>query len=141
MASIPGMPIDYGTTWAKANYAAMQRADGICQRCGSKAEHVHHIIPIRLFEFPDDGNTEDNLIAVCIPCHREEHRLLRLAIPVNPLLSFRVEPAIMQEVERYWRYETKHRHLSDAARELLEAGLAVMAERRATPVPPPEATP
>lgn len=42
---------------------------------------------------------------------------------VKPLLSFRIEQSFMDRLDRHWRLHTKHRHLSDAARQLLEQAL------------------
>lgn len=136
--------VKYGSSWPKAQAAAMQRSGGVCQRCKeSKAQHVHHLLPIRYFEHPDDANFDSNLIAVCRSCHTEEHRTLAAALPLLDLLegqrnaldgitlNLRVSPELLGQVERYWRFETSHRHLSDAARELLEAGIEVMRQRRA----------
>ena len=37
----------------------------ICQYCGEKAEHVHHLIPIVV----GGDNRENNLIPLCMKCH------------------------------------------------------------------------
>jgi predicted HNH restriction endonuclease len=47
----------------------------ICQSCGSEGDElwleVHHIIPVREFEIPEEANTMDNLILLCRGCHVE----------------------------------------------------------------------
>lgn len=46
----------------------MARSRGQCERCGGRAEHVHHLTYERLGD-------EDlcDLQALCIECHRLEH--------------------------------------------------------------------
>lgn len=41
----------------------------------------------------------------------------------RPLLAFRVDRQFHDRLDRYWRLHTRHRHLSDAARALLEEAL------------------
>jgi len=51
-----------------------------CQDCGmSNGEHlekynrkleVHHIIPRKEFEDMEKADRDDNLVTLCIPCHR-----------------------------------------------------------------------
>jgi 5-methylcytosine-specific restriction endonuclease McrA len=33
--------------------------------------HVHHIIPLREFDEPEEANTLSNLVTVCTSCHGE----------------------------------------------------------------------
>ena len=64
--------------WAKAVKAVWRRDKGICQRCGLKAEglyrgvrfHIHHVAPFEIREKRADKN---NLVLLCISCHRWVH--------------------------------------------------------------------
>lgn len=58
--------------WAKAD-AAIRRARGACERCGRPAQEVHHKTYERLF-----CELDDDLEALCVRCHRLEHRRLSL---------------------------------------------------------------
>ncbi|MFC7227654.1 HNH endonuclease [Salinirubellus salinus] len=69
-------PSEYYTTgWIAARRAALERDDHTCQRCGIAAEdaeqplEVHHITPVRTFEYPVDAHLLDNLVTLCRPCH------------------------------------------------------------------------
>jgi 5-methylcytosine-specific restriction endonuclease McrA len=47
--------------------------DKTCQHCGINGRlHVHHIIPFRMFSDIAWANADDNLVALCPPCHRRE---------------------------------------------------------------------
>ena len=59
--------------WGSFREYVLKRDDYKCV-CGSKAEEVHHIVPIY------KGGEEfdiDNCISLCHGCHMEEHRKLR----------------------------------------------------------------
>ena len=51
--------------WRKVRAAVMARSGGECQRCGSPASHVDHVIP------KHKGGTDElfNLQALCSGCH------------------------------------------------------------------------
>ncbi len=59
--------------WRAKADAAMRRARGFCERCGRPAQEVHHKTYERLF-----CERDDDLEALCAPCHRMEHRRLSL---------------------------------------------------------------
>jgi 5-methylcytosine-specific restriction endonuclease McrA len=48
-----------------------------CQKCGKHEEehdtelHVHHIVPLREFDEPEEANTPTNLVTVCPTCHAD----------------------------------------------------------------------
>jgi hypothetical protein len=75
--------------WEKHRKKALERDEHQCQICGLSNEehkekfgrgiHVHHIIPIRIFEDPEDANGLNNLITLCQPHHNEWE-----GIPVSP---------------------------------------------------------
>lgn len=69
-----GHPRYYGTDWPEVRKKVIER-DEECQRCGSEEDlQVHHIIPLRIFNHPDDANFMENLITLCHTCHMlEEH--------------------------------------------------------------------
>jgi hypothetical protein len=54
--------------WRKRRDGAMERAGWRCERCGERAEHVHHRSYERVFE-----ERPEDLEAVCGACHRHEH--------------------------------------------------------------------
>jgi hypothetical protein len=73
----------YGKTWKFVRREVMKRSGGVCERCHKKpAFHVHHRLPVRFFAVPDDANFLQNLMAVCIKCHRKEHREIRKNLPL-----------------------------------------------------------
>lgn len=59
----------YGSNWDWIRKRVLERDDDTCQVCHSQGSHVHHIIPIREFEDPEDGNYKENLITLCASCH------------------------------------------------------------------------
>lgn len=68
--------------WAKRN-AVMERAGGLCEKCGyHAAEHVHHLTYIRKY------NEElTDLIALCKTCHESIHQAKLAAIDRKPASS------------------------------------------------------
>lgn len=63
-------PIDYGKGW-KALADRIRQRDGMrCRNCGIADNlDVHHIIPFRKFDAPEEANDPDNLISLCPRCH------------------------------------------------------------------------
>lgn len=53
--------------WAKRN-AVMERARGLCERCGREAEQVHHLTYARKYD-----ERLDDLLAICGRCHNAIH--------------------------------------------------------------------
>jgi len=54
--------------WKEKREAIFEKSNGECERCGAPAEHVHHLTYDRL------GNEdEEDLEALCRPCHWKEH--------------------------------------------------------------------
>ena len=53
--------------------AAVERAAdviGVTKADLGRKPDVHHIIPVREFADPEDAHTVDNLICLCVTCHR-----------------------------------------------------------------------
>lgn len=72
----------YGQGWAKVRREALERDHYCCRVCQkSRADigrnpDVHHIIPVRVFIESDDfekedAHTLDNVVSLCIDCHRK----------------------------------------------------------------------
>ena len=66
----------YNNGWWPAKLAALDRDAHTCRVCGATRDDlernpdVHHIIPVREFADPEDAPTVDNLICLCVTCHR-----------------------------------------------------------------------
>ena len=68
----------YGSEWTKALEIAMESAQHLCQRCKKeRAVQVHHIIPVKSFENPNDAHYQENLLPVCCLCHKQIHREMK----------------------------------------------------------------
>lgn len=65
-----GPDIDYGDDWQEVREKVIER-DEICQKCDQAGGilDVHHIVPIRTFDEPEEANVMDNLILLCRSCH------------------------------------------------------------------------
>lgn len=68
---------DYGENWTRIRKKVHER-DKKCLKCGEEGSNtyldVHHIIPIREFDEPEEANTMSNLVLLCRPCHMKvEH--------------------------------------------------------------------
>jgi len=72
----------YGPEWAKKRLAALERDEYICQVCGNSegenSHHVHHKIPFKSFETPQEANRLENLTTVCPTCHRRVESAVRM---------------------------------------------------------------
>lgn len=71
-----GGSIDYGQKWWRIRREARRRDDHRCQHCGASREElgqnpdVHHLIPVREFDRPEEGHKLSNVITLCRSCHR-----------------------------------------------------------------------
>lgn len=71
-----GHPEYYGSQWPEKREEIRDRDGDVCQRCGDTmaelgiAPDVHHIIPVREFDDPNDAHTKENMIQLCKSCHR-----------------------------------------------------------------------
>ena len=73
---------DYGPHWAKQRQAALARDEYVCQVCGVAeghiSYHIHHKIPFKAFETPQEANRLSNLITVCPACHQRVESAVRI---------------------------------------------------------------
>lgn len=69
----------YHGGWSKIREEVKNRDGNRCVFCGhSQGQlHVHHKIPLRMFETPDKANRKENLITLCVPCHKKEEKTLK----------------------------------------------------------------
>lgn len=87
-----GGQVEYGDNWVKARRRALERDEFYCQICGlQKGEshiriEVHHIVPVRLFDQPEEANRLSNLVALCSRCHGKWE-----GMPVLPVTDYRPE--------------------------------------------------
>lgn len=64
-----------GENWQRVRRLVRDRDAYTCRRCGTPESdlntelHVHHIIPLREFDEPEEANTPTNLVSVCPSCH------------------------------------------------------------------------
>lgn len=63
------------TEWQQARLIKITSANGICEKCGSIGEEVHHVIHINSTNIEDINVTlnQENLVLLCKKCHNEEH--------------------------------------------------------------------
>lgn len=76
-----GSPDYYGENWPKERRRALNRDEYSCQVCEMARNehyaqfetdlHVHHKLPIRTFNEPEDANYPENLVTVCQTHHNE----------------------------------------------------------------------
>ena len=75
-------PNHYGPGWDRLRLQIRLRDRYTCQMCGKtengKTFHVHHKIPFRQFQNPEEANRPDNLITLCSNCHQLAETNLRM---------------------------------------------------------------
>lgn len=64
-----------GTAWKKARESYMMAVNYTCERCGRRAEMVHHktYLTAENIQNPDISLSFDNFEALCDRCHQHEH--------------------------------------------------------------------
>lgn len=72
--------INYGEGWPQQRKKALKRDNYTCRACGmTRDEHrseygldisVHHIVPVRDFEKPEEAHSLENLVTACASCHK-----------------------------------------------------------------------
>lgn len=72
-------------TWKVERARAMAKTGGMCTKCPSKADVVHHKIPVCVS--PELQYTQSNLEPLCTPCHRKEHPDINPALFTTRLLT------------------------------------------------------
>lgn len=62
--------------WAKTREYIFNKYHGLCNKCGSPGEEVHHIIWLspKNIDIPEIALGEDNLVLLCRNCHVGIHR-------------------------------------------------------------------
>jgi len=69
---------EYGHTWPRMREKALERDEYECQVCGAEEQlHVHHKLPVRTFEDPDEAHYMVNLVTCCVSCHPKLDRISR----------------------------------------------------------------
>lgn len=66
----------YGSNWYYIRKAVLSYYDNTCQKCEIKSDilNVHHCIPFKYFQNPEEANVFDNLIPLCKKCHNKVHK-------------------------------------------------------------------
>lgn len=82
----------YGPDWSRIRTEVIEEAGLECEICGQSREehykengfdlHVHHVKKIKNFDDLNQANSLDNLICVCVSCHRKWE-----GVPVVPVGS------------------------------------------------------
>ena len=74
-----GISVTYGENWKKQRCLTRERDKNICRICLKSKEQndnlnmdVHHIIPFKLFKNYKEANRIENLISLCLSCHRKQ---------------------------------------------------------------------
>lgn len=57
--------------WKLLRESVLRESDYKCEECKSVAQAIHHIIPIDLR--PDLQLDKNNIMAICMKCHRMKH--------------------------------------------------------------------
>lgn len=75
-------PNQYGPRWESIRRLVRARDQFTCQVCGAveqgAAHHVHHIVPFRNFQNPEQAHRLDNLITLCPGCHQRAETSVRM---------------------------------------------------------------
>lgn len=75
-------PNDYGPNWQELRRLVLARDGNTCQLCHHVDQpnffHVHHIVPFRSFQRPEDANALENLSTLCPNCHRRVEESVRI---------------------------------------------------------------
>lgn len=70
-----GERVRYGKGWIEIRRQVRERANHECEICGLSCEgshhHVHHIIPVREFDEPENAHYNENLTLLCNTHHPE----------------------------------------------------------------------
>lgn len=79
---VGGKAYYYGENWNEERRKALDNAGYECKLCGmTRDEHydeygfdldVHHRIPLRAFDEPENANFQSNLVVCCRNCHQSK---------------------------------------------------------------------
>lgn len=73
---------NYGKTWDEIRSRVRRRDSFTCQMCGTaetdRPHHVHHKIPFRNFQSPEEANRLENLVTLCPACHRRAESVVKM---------------------------------------------------------------
>jgi len=91
-----GGAIYHTTAWRRLRQAYYQSQYGICERCSSPGDIVHHKIHITADNVndPDVTLNADNLELLCHDCHNREHK--QTTSPVRDGFAFDDEGNLIQ---------------------------------------------
>lgn len=91
--------VKYGKKWKKMKTRVQKRDENTCQKCGKSEKQlnrkpaVHHIMPVRCFDDPDESHEMKNLVQVCTSCHMEVEGL-PVGMQKKQLSGFSAERAV-----------------------------------------------
>lgn len=75
-------PNEYGPTWNAIRKLVKRRDQNTCQNCSAVEQtipfHVHHKIPFRNFQTPEQANQMNNLITLCPSCHQKAEESIKM---------------------------------------------------------------
>jgi DEAD/DEAH box helicase domain-containing protein len=75
-------PNSYGQNWEALRSSVRARDGYRCQVCGapevSRSHDVHHKVPFRSFNNPEQANQLHNLVTLCPSCHRRVEASIRM---------------------------------------------------------------
>jgi len=73
-----GYDSEYGHTWPRMREKALKRDEYGCRVCGTEEDlHVHHKLPVRTFDDPNDAHYLVNLVTCCVTCHPKLENISR----------------------------------------------------------------
>lgn len=74
-----GVSHEYPGGWKRIRREVRERDNHKCRACGmTEEEHkeevgsvldVHHVVPVRMFDKPEDAHDKENLVTACRSCH------------------------------------------------------------------------
>ncbi len=72
----------YGKMWDEIRSRVRRRDSFTCQMCGAvetdRPHHVHHKIPFRNFQNPEEAHRLENLVTLCPSCHRRAETVVKM---------------------------------------------------------------
>jgi 5-methylcytosine-specific restriction endonuclease McrA len=68
----------YGWSWDKRREDIQKRDSNNCQNCGLNSQEtldVHHIVPVRTFDNPNNAHFDENMYQLCDECHKKFEKM------------------------------------------------------------------